>query len=1263
MHITASHIAEWANTKVKEAQTNLPRLIRRLCFEAATTRQLSFPAGDSTYVPGWDGVLSREGGDAWAPGGTSYWEIGCDQVPATKANGDYQKRLEQTAAQERASATFVFVTPRRWTKKAEWISAQRAKKEWADVRAYDADDLEQWLEQTPAVALQFAEELGFVGDGIESLSRYWQLWSQQCSPVITPESFFLDRTVTSEQLIEKIRNGLNQQSPSPPLTVRADSAEEAAAFAVAALIGFDEWANHALVVTTPEGWRFIEANRQVKIVIATRSDVAANPSLRTGLVVIVPNAAGDTTGPPQGAEVLLERASIYKFEKALVAIGMEESDATRYALSTGRSWTVFRRQRATNLAIRRPAWLDARQSASLSLLCLLGAWREDKEADRQVVAQLADRSYEDVERELQQLAQLDDAPVLHIGAVWKAKSPLELLNLFGGRITRNELDRFFSIAREMLVAPDPKLELPDEQRFAAAIYGKVHPYSSLLFKSVCDALMKLAVRGSEQSGLHALGIEARVGHLVHELLDDADAQRWLSLATHLPMLAEAAPSDFLAAVEKSLRLSGKPVTRLLLESTTSGIGGQCWHAGLLWALETLAWAPPQLARVALVLAQLTRVPIQGNWGNTPGRSLFALFRAWLPKTAARVGDRIKVLDLLIQREADAAFDILDGLTAPGPQTAFDAARPKWRDDDAGAGHGVTYAEMNEMHAAARERLIQLSTGNPSRIATLLQNTSKKEHAEVFKVLALMEPFTLPAANDEDREALRTALRKVIHWHRRYDDAPAAELETWLQALESCYERLAPADLIRNHCWLFNGYWVELPSREREDPVDTRQAALSAAREAALTAIQKSLGMTGVEYLISVCIEPSTVGRTLAEKDCANYQWSEWFAANGGNFEQGINMTWCISGFLNATPSPRAIELLQEVMKIGDREDWDADKRTRFLVLANPGRETWQVASACGTEVEAAYWANVRPAHYGDAESADLLIVLRRLLDAKRPRTALQCAQYSLERVDAPLLYSALQQFLAGEEPDGPRLESWHLGAMLQLLEKSHVIEKMTLIQLEFGLFPALGYGQEAKAAALYAGVMTEPALFTELICFIYKPEHGEREEPVTDSNRAAAETAWKILHACTLQPGTQADGSIDATAFTLFIDSARDFCRKADRLTMCEQTLGQILAHAPADDDGTWPFLPARDALDRPELEEMRTGFAIGTRNARGGTSRSPFEGGDQERDLSAHYRRQTERIQYTHPNIAATMKQIAEGYEHEGRREDLDANLRKEGY
>ncbi|EKE17119.1 MAG: hypothetical protein ACD_10C00609G0001, partial [uncultured bacterium] len=69
---------------------------------------------------------------------------------------------------------------------------------------------------------------------------------------------------------------------------------------------------------------------------------------------------------------------------------MEESDAKRLAVSTGRSWTVLRRQRATNPAIRNPGWLDVPQSGSLAMLCLLGTWNADNEADRQVVARLAD---------------------------------------------------------------------------------------------------------------------------------------------------------------------------------------------------------------------------------------------------------------------------------------------------------------------------------------------------------------------------------------------------------------------------------------------------------------------------------------------------------------------------------------------------------------------------------------------------------------------------------------------------------------------------------------------------------------------------------------------------------------------------------------------------------------------------------------------------------------------------------------------------------
>ena len=542
MRITASHIVNWVNTRAKEAQTNLPRWVRRLCFDAEVTRQLAFPAGDSSFVPGWDGALSSERGSAWIPAGLSRWEIGCDQDVRSKANGDYQKRTEQTSTVERLACTFVFVTPRRWTKKNEWVTEQTSKAEWADVRFYDADDLEQWLEQSPSVALQFGEEIGQLGSGVESCSQHWRTWSQQCAPVITADALFMDRTAIRETLNAKIQEILSRPGASHPLTIRADSVEEAVAFVVATILAAGDLKDQSLVVTDTDGWRYVEANPQLKIAVAACTEVAFKPVIRAGLLVVVPHATGDLSGNSETGEFVMERPNIYEFEKALVATGMEESDAKRFATSTGRSWTVLRRQLATNPAIRNPGWLNVPQSGSLAMLCLLGTWNNENEADRQVVARLANRPYEDIEGDLRRLAKLDDAPLLFIGSVWKAKSPLELLGLFGDRITRQQLDRFFAIAMEMLGAPDPQLELQEEERWKAQIHGKVHPFSELIFDSICDTLIKLAVRGPEQPGLDALRIEDRVASLVHNLLNDADGIRWLSLASHLPTLAEAAPN-------------------------------------------------------------------------------------------------------------------------------------------------------------------------------------------------------------------------------------------------------------------------------------------------------------------------------------------------------------------------------------------------------------------------------------------------------------------------------------------------------------------------------------------------------------------------------------------------------------------------------------------------------------------------------------------------------------------------------------------------
>jgi len=257
----------------------------------------------------------------------------------------------------------------------------------------------------------------------------------------------------------------------------------------------------------------------------------------------------------------------------------------------------------------------------------------------------------------------------------------------------------------------------------------------------------------------------------------------------------------------------------------------------------------------------------------------------------------------------------------------------------------------------------------------------------------------------------------------------------------------------------------------------------------------------------------------------------------------------------------------------------------------------------------------------------------------------------------------LEHFITGEEADGPLLDSWAIGQALEALQASPSMDRQRLIRLEFALLPALGYGNEPQAKTLYGSLMAESALFNELLCMVYKPRHGEREIEPTESERALAETALRVLRGCRLIPGTQTDGSIDAVTLARFVENARQLCREADRLEVCDSTLGQVLAYAPADSDEIWPCEAVRELLDRPELEDMRNGFKIGIRNKRGVTTRACGEGGAQERRLADYYRQQAQALACSHVYVAEALEAMARSYEADGVRCDLDAQLSRERF
>lgn len=77
----------------------------------------------------------------------------------------------------------------------------------------------------------------------------------------------------------------------------------------------------------------------------------------------------------------------------------------------------------------------------------------------------------------------------------------------------------------------------------------------------------------------------------------------------------------------------------------------------------------------------------------------------------------------------------------------------------------------------------------------------------------------------------------------------------------------------------------------------------------------------------------------------------------------------------------------------------------------------------------------------------------------------------------------------------------------------------------------------------------------------------------------------------------------------------------------------------------------------------MLRGFNSGCFNKRGVHSRGVFDGGDQERDLAAYYRKQATALQISHPRLAGMLNRVAESYDRHGLMEDLEVRLRREGH
>jgi hypothetical protein len=138
------------------------------------------------------------------PEGAAGWELTTRSDTKKKADAGYEDRLRNPAGLVPVESTFVFVTLRRWKDKLEWTAEHRAEGKWREVRVLDADDLETWLEATPAVHHWFSRSIGKQPVGSDDLESYWHDWSDATNPPLPTKLILAGRTKVADNIAEWI---------------------------------------------------------------------------------------------------------------------------------------------------------------------------------------------------------------------------------------------------------------------------------------------------------------------------------------------------------------------------------------------------------------------------------------------------------------------------------------------------------------------------------------------------------------------------------------------------------------------------------------------------------------------------------------------------------------------------------------------------------------------------------------------------------------------------------------------------------------------------------------------------------------------------------------------------------------------------------------------------------------------------------------------------------------------------------------------------
>jgi len=1256
--ITENQLDEWVRGNARDAQGVIVELVWRL-VSASTPRpkERRFPLGDSIGQPGPDGLLNTDVAlDPFVPEGRSFWEIGTGEKAGPKATNDYKERTKGTPADVRRESTFIFVTPlsgrRDWRytwkagAQARWLATRRRRNEWRDVRIIDGSGLIDWLHYFPGVEIWLAGKMGFPVQGIETPEHRWDtLKTIGDPPPLTPHVFLANRDKACEKL-RGVFSGTTLQ-----LKLETHFPDQVVDF-VSAFVAFMaedtriDTLGRCLIISNTDAWNAMTALGEAHTLVADFDlddrDGSATRLLesarRAGHTVIYGGVPG---GIPHPNHASLPSPKSYQIKEALQKAGYKEERARVLAQKSDGNLTSLLRC-LQNLSLI-PEWAQGTDAAELAIAELLGAWNERSEADKAVAELLSKKGYGEWIGKIREVSLRPGTPLIQRDGTWKVVARYEGWYALGPTLFDEHLDCLKKAAISVLRERDPKFELPPDERYAASIQGKVLSHSHLLRNGLAESL---ALLGSHPRALTSCSpgkAEGTASLAVREVFAGADWVLWASLDDLLPLFAEAAPREFLDAVEGSLRSDPCPFDAVFKQERPS-IFGANYMTGLLWAMETLAWDAQYLTRVLIILGELARRDPGGNWANRPANSLSTILLPWLPQTCASVAGRKTAVATLVQELPDVGWQLLLSLLPSGHQISSGSRRPAWREMiEDNRSEGVTRAEYWEQIGIYVELAVNMAKSDPSKLGGLIDRLDDLPPPTREQILAHLASDATASMSSTDRLALWTKLTDLVSKHRKFADAEWAMEPEQVNKIAVVAERLAPDSPALRHRRLFSERSLDL--YEESGNYEEQGKKLEERRQRAIDEIFMTGGVQAVLDFAKAVESPWRAGAAfgmVAEDIADGVILPELLET------EDRSLVHFAGGFIWGRFRARGWQWVDQI----NTSQWTAPQTGQLLAYLPFTPDAWERSARLLGENESAYWTRANANPY-DADKG-LELAVDRLIKHGRPHAAIMCLQgmvHKKEEFDSQQAVRALLAALSSSE-DTHAIDAHNIIDVIKALQDDPRTNPDDLFQIEWAYLSLLDRHAGAFPKLLERRLADDPAFFCEVIRIVFRSKNEDRpdEEP-SQRQKDIASNAYRLLSQWRTPPGSREGGGFDGNVLAAWLTVVKESCAESGHLEIALTMVGHVLVYTPPDPDGLWIHHSAAAALNTQDASDMRGGFQTKLFNSRGAHG---FTAGREERELAAKYRAQAEEVESrSYHRLATSLRGLAEEYERDAEREE----------